>query len=168
MTTNPRNTKDVVDEAREQRLRAEVEAEMRERVARPLHDLASTLGRARLDHQEGRPRAAGVEMAAASDACTRLRRALHHPEDHPAALTQQKNEAREVVVVLTRVLDRFESEANAADELALQGPGGECPRYGVPRRRRYEIERDTYRYVLEQLRAALSDQPSPAEPKGEE
>lgn len=32
MTTNPRNTKDVVDEAREQRLRAEVEAEMRERL----------------------------------------------------------------------------------------------------------------------------------------
>ena len=87
---------------------------------------------------------------------------------NPRNTTDVVDEAREVAVVLTRVLSHFESEANAADELALQGPGGECPRYGVPRRRRYEIERDTYRYVLEQLRAALSDQPSPAEPKGEE
>jgi hypothetical protein len=68
---------------------------------------------------------------------------------------------------LARVLAHFEAEANAADELVRNGPGGTCSRYEVPWDRRYEIERDTYRYVLEQIRSADCNNPSEA-PVGEE
>jgi hypothetical protein len=60
---------------------------------------------------------------------------------------------------LSTVLRHFENEANAADELALNEPGN------TPRRRRYEVERDTYRYVLEQIREATPD--GPASPPSE-
>lgn len=49
---------------------------------------------------------------------------------------------------LAMVLAHFESEAKAADELILAEDGD------TPLRRRYEVERDTYRYVLEQIRSA--------------
>jgi hypothetical protein len=56
---------------------------------------------------------------------------------------------------LATVLVHFESEASAADELA----GQQHPMSAL--RTRYSVERDTYRYVLKQLRAART---APADP----
>lgn len=69
---------------------------------------------------------------------------------------------------LDKALRHFENEAGAADELILNtGESAMSPRYEVPWRRRYAIERDTYRHVLKTILAALSeketDQPSGGE-----
>jgi len=53
---------------------------------------------------------------------------------------------------LATVLAHFESEANAADELMRQNHPMSMTR------NRYRVERDTYRYVLEQIRATQSEQ----------
>jgi hypothetical protein len=60
---------------------------------------------------------------------------------------------------LNQRLRHFESEANAADELA----SGRVRGVTTSEVDRYEAQRDTYRYVLEQLAIAASENPEGTE-----